>query len=119
MHFLELIAEQRIEEAIARGDLDNLPGAGRPLALDDDALVPAELRMAYRILKNAGFVPPEVERRREAATLRSLIATATEDVERKRAAARLAVLELMLESRGVRLRDSGYYEHIAARLDEP
>jgi len=35
------LAESRIEEAIARGDLDGLPGVGRPLALDDAALVPA------------------------------------------------------------------------------
>ena len=58
---LEFIAEQRIAEAISRGELENLPGEGRPLELDDDALVPEDLRLAYRILKNAGFVPPEVE----------------------------------------------------------
>ena len=55
----DLIAEQKIAEAIARGELDNLPGAGRPLNLDDDALIPEELRLAYRILKNAGYVPPD------------------------------------------------------------
>jgi hypothetical protein len=57
----DLIAEQKIAEAIARGELDNLPGAGRPLNLDDDALIPEELRLACRILKNAGYVPPELE----------------------------------------------------------
>ena len=57
----DLIAELKIAEAIANGDLDNLPGEGRPLELDDNSLVPEELRLAYRILKNAGFVPPEVE----------------------------------------------------------
>jgi hypothetical protein len=41
---LELIAEQRICEAVSRGELDDLPGAGRPLALDDDPLIPEELR---------------------------------------------------------------------------
>lgn len=50
---LEFIAERRIAEAIAKGELDNLPGQGRPLELGDDALVPEELRLAYRILKNA------------------------------------------------------------------
>jgi hypothetical protein len=58
---LEFIAEQRIAEAIANGELDDLPGAGRPLDLDDDALIPEELRLAHRILKNAGYVPPELE----------------------------------------------------------
>ena len=65
----EFIAEQRIAEAIARGELDDLPGAGRPLDLDDDALIPEELRLAYRILKNAGYVPPEVETLNEMAQL--------------------------------------------------
>ena len=57
----DLIAERKIAEALARGELENLPGEGRPLELDDDALVPEDLRLAYRILKNAGFVPAEVD----------------------------------------------------------
>jgi hypothetical protein len=53
---LEIIAERKIEGAIARGEFDNLPGAGRPLDLDDiDPLLPEALRMAQRILKNAGY----------------------------------------------------------------
>jgi len=59
---LEFIAEQKIAEAIARGELDALPGAGRPLELDDDALIPEELRAANRILKNAGLTPTEVRK---------------------------------------------------------
>ena len=55
MLLLELLAEKKIAEAAERGDLDDLPGAGRPLDLEDDALVPEELRMANRILKNAGM----------------------------------------------------------------
>jgi hypothetical protein len=58
---LDFLVEQRLEEAVSRGELSNLPGEGRPLELDDDPLVPEELRAAYRILKNAGLVPPEVE----------------------------------------------------------
>ena len=59
---LDLIAERRIAEAAANGELDNLPGAGKPLELDDDALVPEDLRMAHRILKNAGYAPEEVRK---------------------------------------------------------
>jgi hypothetical protein len=58
---LELIAERKIAEAIAQGEFDDLPGAGKPLDLDEDPLVPEEQRMANRILKNAGFAPREVE----------------------------------------------------------
>ena len=71
---LEFIAERKIAEAIENGDFDNLPGAGKPLELDDDSLVPEELRLAYRILKNAGFVPPEVETVNDIAALERLVA---------------------------------------------
>ena len=47
------LAERRIEEAIARGELDNLPGAGRPLELHEpDAALPAEQRLRLRMLRN-------------------------------------------------------------------
>jgi hypothetical protein len=69
---LEFLAELKIAEAIAKGELDDLPGEGRPLALDDDALIPEELRLAYRILKNAGFVPPEAQTLNEIAELERL-----------------------------------------------
>ena len=59
---LDALVERRIQTAMARGQFDNLPGAGRPLAFDDDPLVPEELRVAFRLLKNAGFVPPELEK---------------------------------------------------------
>ena len=62
---LAAIAEERIQAAIRRGELDNLPGAGKPLPLDDDLLVPPEARIANRILKNAGLVP-QVEGQRAA-----------------------------------------------------
>lgn len=69
----EILAEQRIADALARGELDNLPGAGKPLEFDDDPLVSPEQRMINRILKNAGFTPREVLLRREVAELRQKI----------------------------------------------
>ncbi|MGQ0654722.1 MAG: DnaJ family domain-containing protein [Betaproteobacteria bacterium] len=60
MLLFELLAEQKICEAVSRGELEGLPGAGRPLDLEDDALVPEDLRIAYRILRNAGYTPGEV-----------------------------------------------------------
>lgn len=59
------IVEERIKMAQKRGDFDNLPGAGHPLAIEDDRHVPEDLRMAYKVLKNADFVPPEIEVGRE------------------------------------------------------
>ena len=80
----ELLAERRILEAMERGDFDRLPGAGKPLRLEDDSLVPGELRIAYKMLKNAGFLPPELELRREILTLRDLLRSIEDDDERRR-----------------------------------
>jgi hypothetical protein len=114
----ELIAEERIREAMRAGAFDNLPGAGKPLALDDDRLVPEDLRIAYRILRNAGCIPPELQARMEAAGLRRLAAAATDDAMRRRALARLALIEAQLEARGGSLpRASAYCERIVARFE--
>ncbi|MCK7495402.1 MAG: DUF1992 domain-containing protein [Comamonadaceae bacterium] len=58
---LDALVEQRIARAIAEGAFDDLPGAGKPLILDGDRLIPEDLRVAYRVLKNAGYIPPEIE----------------------------------------------------------
>ena len=100
MGLLDLLAEQKIAAAIGAGELDGLPGEGQPLALDDDPLVPEDVRVAYRILRNAGFVPPEVADARERVELRALIARLDDDDGRRRAAARLALLELRREAAG-------------------
>jgi len=92
----DAVVEERIQEAIRRGDFDNLPGAGSPLDLDDDRLVPPELRIAFRILKNAGLAPPEVLARREIAALEALLDQSANAAERKRTLAQLAVLRAQL-----------------------
>ena len=84
MNIFSRIAEQRIREAIEKGELDHLENSGRPLTLEDDNWVPEDLRPAYRVLKNAGCVPPELELRKEVLNLRSLIDTIDDDRERLR-----------------------------------
>ncbi|MGH9332489.1 MAG: DUF1992 domain-containing protein, partial [Vicinamibacteria bacterium] len=61
MSFLERAAERKIQEAIERGEFDDLPLAGKPLPLESNRLVPEDLRLAYKILRDAGFLPPEME----------------------------------------------------------
>lgn len=120
MSFLERIAEQRIAEAIARGELDDLPGAGQPLDLDDAAHVPAELRVAYRILKNSGFVPPEVELRREISSAEELLCHALGEEERRAASQRLEFLLIKLAAMRGGARDarveSAYYAKLSRKL---
>ncbi|MDR1360669.1 MAG: DUF1992 domain-containing protein [Deltaproteobacteria bacterium] len=52
---IAMIAEGKILEAQAEGLFEHLPGAGKPLALEDLSLLPPEARMAHTILKNSGF----------------------------------------------------------------
>jgi DNA-binding transcriptional ArsR family regulator len=59
------IAEERINEAMKAGEFDNLPGRGKPIDLDYDSATPADLRMAFKVLRNAGILPPEVELKKE------------------------------------------------------
>ncbi len=67
------VVEERIAEAQRDGLFDNLPGKGKPLALEDGAWVPEDLRVAYRVLKNAHLLPPEAELRRELYQLEDLL----------------------------------------------
>ena len=66
---IRLIAERRISEAIQKGLLDTHVWRNRHLPMTYDNMVPEELRMAYKILKNAGYLPPEIEAKKEIESL--------------------------------------------------
>ena len=53
---MSLIDEQ-IQDAIRKGHFADLPGAGKPLKLEDESHVPEHLRMAHRLLKENDLVP--------------------------------------------------------------
>jgi hypothetical protein len=84
MDLFTVIAERRILEAMERGEFDDLPGKGKPLNLEDeDPMVPEELRMAYRMLKNAGLLPPELELRKEILRLQDLLDAVQDEGKRR------------------------------------
>jgi hypothetical protein len=120
MKLLDALVEQRISAAAARGEFDNLPGAGEPLELDDDALVPEEVRVANRIMKNAGFVPPAVEHLRALRDLQNESGGSEDSATRRKLQAKMLALDMALES----LRGSStvvpleYRRRIAERLSE-
>jgi len=118
---LDELAERRILESLARGELDDLPGAGRPLALDDDTLVPPALRVAYRILKNAGYLPPEAGVRREIREVDDLLAIAEHPGVRAEAERRLQTLLRRLDRMRPGHRppavEREYDERLRARMD--
>ena len=119
MQMLDSIVERRIREAQERGEFEDLPGRGAPLVLDDDPLVPEDLRVPYRLLKNAGFLPPELESCREIRELEQLIRAAASDGERVHLLARLNFLltrTAVGRRRGHLRVNADYYERITERL---
>ena len=79
--YLNLV-EKRIQEALERGDFDNLPGKGKPIPLEDDSMIPEDLRLAYKILKNAGCLPPEIEHQKEIRRMEDLLKDIPDEKER-------------------------------------
>jgi len=94
------IAERRIKDAIKDGVFDNLPGAGKPLELEDDSHIPEDLRIAYKVLKNANFVPPEVSLRKEIVKTEDLLAGMEETKEKYRQVKKLNFLVMKLNMMG-------------------
>lgn len=70
---IQAIVEERIRKAQEEGLFDDLPGKGKPLKLDDDSMIAPHLRASYRILKNAGILPPEMQLRKEVNQLKQLL----------------------------------------------
>lgn len=122
MLLIDQMLEKHVQEAQERGDFDGLPGAGQPLELADDSDVPAELRAGYRLLKNAGFLPPELELRKEIRELRQLLDTLDDEQALKRARTRLSLLMTRLQAGGhAELSvdvEREYHQRLLARLDD-
>lgn len=86
------IVEERIKKAQQEGAFENLAGAYKPLNFEDRNL-PEEWRMAHKILKNAGFLPPELELRKKVNQARDLLdACAIESPERQKIQKKLTYL---------------------------
>ena len=114
------IAERRILEAQERGEFDDLPGAGRPLQLEDMSNVPPELRMAYTVLRNAQCLPPELEERKEIQRLADLLQSCEDENEKLRQMERLHFLVLrtrIRHNRSLLLEgQDDYYDRLLVRL---
>jgi hypothetical protein len=96
---IERLAERHIQAAIERGELSGLPGEGRPLPHEDLSMVPEHLRAGYRLLKNAGYLPPELEALREIRDAEALLARIRDPDLRDQQRKRLRLLELRLQER--------------------
>jgi hypothetical protein len=78
------IIERRIKEAQKRGEFDNLPGQGEPLVLEDDSGIPEELRLSYKILKNADCLPPELQLKKEIRQMEDMLENIPDEKEKYR-----------------------------------
>jgi len=114
------IAEQRIKEALERGEFDNLPGRGEPLKLEDDSHVPEDLRLAYKILKNADCLPPEIEAKKEIRQMEDLLETIPDEKERYKLIKKInyQVMKLNMMGKKSPLLDEKevYYKKVVDRL---
>ncbi len=71
-----------VRKAEKSGEVKKLPGYGKPLDLDDDKHVPPKYRMAFRVLKKAGYTPPEVEMIQRVAALKAALEAEQDETER-------------------------------------
>ena len=120
LHFLANRAERRIQEAQKEGAFDNLPGEGKALDLEEDSAVPHELRMAYKVLKNAGYLPPELADRKEINTILDLLEHCEDGAEKLRQMQKLDVILMRVKSRRARsvaiTENDPYYEKVVRRV---
>ncbi len=92
------IVEERIRRAQKRGDFKNLSGSGKPLVFEDDSLVPEELRLAYKILRNADCLPPEIELKKQIARTEDLLKGMRDTAEKYRVLKKLNFLIMKLNT---------------------
>ena len=92
------IVEERIRKAQKKGEFENLEGAGERLNLADDQAVGEELRLAYKILKNADCLPPEIEIKKEIHQTEELLAGMTDTAEKYRTMKKLNFLIMKLNT---------------------
>jgi hypothetical protein len=92
------IVEERIRKAQRNGEFKNLAGSGKPLALQEDRHIAEELRLSYKILKNADCLPPEVDLKKEIERTEDLLRGMEETAEKYRILKKLNFLIMKLNA---------------------
>ena len=92
------IVEERIRRAQKKGEFENLEGSGKPLDLLADQTVAEELRLAYKILKNADCLPPEIELKKEIKQTEALLSGMGETAAKYRTIKKLNFLIMKLNT---------------------
>ena len=100
MFGFQKIVEKRIKEAQKRGEFDDLPGRGAPIVFEDDSHIPEDLRLAYKILKNAGCLPPELDLKKKIRQMEDMLENISDEKERYREIRRINYKILQLNMMG-------------------
>jgi hypothetical protein len=116
------IVEERIRAAQQNGEFDNLPGRGQPLPLEDDSHIPEDLRIAYKILKNADCLPPEIQEKKEIRQLEELLASIPDEKERykliKKINYKIMKLNIMGKKSPLLEENQIYYNRVVDKIAE-
>ncbi len=114
------IVERKIKEAEIKGSFDNLPGQGKPLNFVDENNIPEDLRLAYKILKNANFLPPELDLNKEIRQMEDMLDNIPDEKEKYRQIKRInfKIMELnMLRPKTPMLEDDQiHYSKVLERF---
>jgi DnaJ homologue, subfamily C, member 28, conserved domain len=98
----EKLIEEKIKEAIEKGEFDNLPGKGKPIDLSAYFSTPEDVRLAYSVLKSAGVLPQEAELQKEIESLKERLARCNNEDEchsiRREIESKTLKLNLMIDS---------------------
>ena len=108
LQLLEDDIGRALRESEASGELRAAPSFGKPMVMNDGyEQTPVELRMGFKILKDAGVVPPEVEVMREISALEAALKTCADEPARRGLLQRIAERRQHLALRLEKLRRSG------------
>lgn len=119
MNILAELAERAIQEAQQRGEFENLSGQGQPLPETNDPFMPETLRMAYKVLKNAGYVPREVQSQREIRSLIECLERETDEALKMRQIQKvqLFIAKARIEHGGLLQEENeNYFQKVVARV---
>ncbi|WP_371018528.1 DUF1992 domain-containing protein [Pseudalkalibacillus sp. JSM 102089] len=94
MDFAWFVAEDKIKTALKHGDFDDLPGKGKRQNLEDLSMIPEDLRIAYKVLKNSGYLPEEMDLKNELLSLEKLLEYCEDDREKERLKQRISEKQL-------------------------
>ncbi|MEJ6006502.1 DnaJ family domain-containing protein [Paucibacter sp. AS339] len=99
---------RHLQEALNSGELKLAESFGKPLQEDAGwEATPDGLRMPFKVLKNAGMAPPEVELFHRRAALQTALQDCSDEAERQTLMRELSDLQQSIALRLDALRSSG------------